>query len=269
MAVPPSISTPAIPANATAARDFAAGIAYVFTGLRTLFAHRSLWGYCIVSALVMAVLLATALTFTLGRVDDWLGAIWARPDAAIWAILWYLAAIGVALAVSYLALVASVAVAGIVLAPLHDRLSEKVERLVAPRPDEKFDAATFVRDVGTGMAHTVLNLVLFVAIGIPVILLNLVPGIGSLISAALGAVFTGFMLAMEMSDYALSQRRLNWRAKWGVIRRRPWLFLGFGLTLAALLWIPFAGAITVPAAVISGTLLVVAAERTGLVNANS
>jgi CysZ protein len=269
MAVNPSIPTPEIPATATAARDFAAGIACVFNGLRMLITHRSLWGYCIVSALVMAVLLVSALTFTIGRVDDWLGAVWARPDGAMWAILWYLAAIGVALAVGYLALVASIAAAGIVLAPLHDRLSEKVERLVEPRPDEKFDAATFVGDVGTGIAHTVLNLVLFLAIGVPVVLLNLVPGIGSLVSAAVGAVFTGFMLAMEMSDYALSRRRLTWRAKWGVIRRRPWLFLGFGLTLAALLWIPFAGAVTVPASVISGTLLVLAVERSGLVNAES
>lgn len=265
-------STPTVPSTLpsmpSAFGDLVAGVAFVGRGARLLFATPSLWSACAVSALVMAALLIGALALTLGRVDDLLGSLWARPDAGIMLLLWYVAAIGVAVAAGYLALVASVAAAGIVLAPLHDRLSEKVEQIVNPAAERPFELGVFLRDVFSGIAHTLCNLALFVLVGVPVLLLNLVPGIGSVASAVAGAIFTALMLAMEMSDYALARRRLRWRQKWGVIRRRPWLFLGFGLALAALLWIPLAGALTVPTAVVSGTLLVVASEQAGLIVTN-
>jgi len=40
-----------------------------------------------------------------------------------------------------------------------------------------------------------------------------------------------------------------------VLARRPWLCLGFGLVLVALLWVPLLNLFLVPLAVCAGTLL--------------
>jgi CysZ protein len=146
---------------------------------------------------------------------------------------------------------------GVVLgAPFYSRLSELLEeRLCGTAPaSPPFTLTGIARDLGRAMAFELKKLLLALAIGLPMLLLHLIPGAGSVL-ALLGGLALGATLAcLDFFDPPLERRGLSFRAKLGFIRRHLPASAGFGLVCLGLVSLPLLNLLTVPVCIAAGTI---------------
>jgi CysZ protein len=261
---PPSHPNPVVFGQIGRREDFRTGVRALVVGARVLATTPRLWKYTFfsicIACIVTVLLLSVAFSFH-GRTMDWLGPAnggwwaWVRP------IVWILLAIAYSMAAVALGSILS----SITAAPFHDRLSERVEETYLGAVDTPFVWTTFAGDVLQGIAHSLLNLSVYLPLSLLCLAMNLVPGIGSVVAWIAGTVLTGAMLSLELTDFPQARRRFHWREKVGLLRREFPSFLGFGLSAALLLAIPFMSLVLAPIGVVGGTLLFGALDRAGRV----
>jgi uncharacterized protein involved in cysteine biosynthesis len=226
-------------------RRAAAGAWHVPAGFGFLFRHPRLLPLAALPALLALILLIGGLVLgvylgptvesrlapAIGRVPPWL-------DVLISVLLWT-GTLGAGM-------VAGLAVALVLAAPILDQISRRVEAIVRGRTLEH----------GRGMRFEVLEAMrgslYFLAAAPGVFLLGLIPIVGPVLAALWGAR----ALAFQLTDPALTRRGLSFGEKrtW----HRHWLAesQGFGLAGLLALVVPLANLLLGPALAAGGTLLV-------------
>jgi CysZ protein len=112
------------------------------------------------------------------------------------------------------------------------------------------------------VATTVLVLALYLLAMLPVVLLNLVPVVGSAAASAVGTVVSTFFLTLEYADFAMARRGYGLTDRLRLLRRHLPTTLGFGLGTALLLYVPVLNLLGMPVAVVGGTVVAVALDET-------
>ena len=146
-------------------------------------------------------------------------------------------------------------VGNLLASPFYDVLAGKVEaRLLGPS-DEPFAWRTVLGDAWMSVQHSLLGLLLYgLSMGL-LLLLNLLPVVGSALYAALSTTATVFFLARELMDIPLSRRRLGFFEKIRWMGGHKALLGGLGLATMAMLAVPVVNLLLMPVAVLGGTLL--------------
>lgn len=111
-----------------------------------------------------------------------------------------------------------------------------------------------VRDIGRAVLFEIKKILLVIVAGIPLLLLNLLPGIGTLIAAIGGIILTGIIVCLDFLDAPLERRRLRFRDKLGIVLGSLPASAGFSLVCMGLITIPLLNLVTIPLCVASGTL---------------
>lgn len=146
---------------------------------------------------------------------------------------------------------------GVILgAPWYGRLSEQLEQHITGKhmPSHYAGVQGILYDLGRALAFEMKKLLLLAGIGLPLLLLNLLPFVGS-VAAMLGGIALGATIAcLDFLDAPLERRRLRFRAKLGAIRRSLPASAGFGLVCLGLVSIPFINLLAIPLCVTAGTL---------------
>lgn len=207
-------------------------------------------------ALVVGTIYAGGIVLLLVNLD--IVATWATPFAEGWAAPLRDAtriAAGVALlgAVGLIAVFTFAAVTLLVGDPFYERIWRAVETRLGgapPEVDEPLWRAAW-RSVGGGIRLFALA----AAVGILIFALGLVPVLGTILSAVLGAIFGGWILALELSGYAFDARGLRWRDRRRMLGARRTTTLGFGTLTYLLFLVPFGAVVIMPAAVAGATML--------------
>jgi CysZ protein len=138
--------------------------------------------------------------------------------------------------------------------PVYDAISEAVDRTFpGTRPPVE-------EPVRTGAARAVrqsVALVLAAAAGALVFFaVGFVPVLGQVVAAVGGALFGGWMLAIELVGSPLERRGvLTLRERRRTLARRRWRSLGLGVPCFLLLSVPFVAVVVFPVATAAGTLL--------------
>lgn len=187
-------------------------------------------------------------------------ATWATPFADGWAEGMRQ---GLRAAVAVMTVVAGAALSVLVFvwltltlgAPIYDRLSEEAERAsggVAGRVGYPASQA-IPREIG----HTAVAFVQSVALSVVLFFVGLVPVVGTVAAAVLGAVGGGWFLARELAGGPLERRGIPRLRDWGRFVRVHWRAgLGFGVPVYLLMLVPVVAIFAFPAATVGGTLLV-------------
>jgi CysZ protein len=252
-----------------------AGATYPLRALFLLVRTPRLWGYVLVPILVNLVAgigLYAGLLFPGLRGANALVAGWdAKTDAWVanlpawlsWlsVLNWLDAGLGwllrVVVLLLLLVLIGFLLVQfGVILgAPFYGQLSEQLELLRTGKlPAEPQTAATILGDIGRALAHELNKLGLAVKVGVPLLLLNFVPGVGTAISSAGGVALAATLVCIDFLDAPLERRRLPFREKLGAIRRSLPASGSFALVCLGLVSVPLLNLLAVPLCVASGTL---------------
>ena len=105
------------------------------------------------------------------------------------------------------------------------------------------------------IAHSLLSAVMWIFAMVALLLLELIPLIGTLLELGASVFFTSLFLAREMLDGPTARRGWSYREKIDFVREHQAVMFGFGLGAAALFLIPLVNFVTIPICVVGGTLL--------------
>lgn len=238
-----------------------AGLVYPFRALTMIRRHRELWGFVLVPILVNlvvgAVLYAGLYLAGLRQIDqiDQAGGGLAATLELLAKILYMIAlAIGVGwLMVRF----------GVVLgAPWYGQLAGRLEEIISgrPAPDTPLSPAGVAHDIGRALLFELKKLLLALAIGLPALLLNLIPLAGTVLATAVALALGALIACLDFFDAPLERRRLRFRAKLGVVRQRLPASASFGLLAGFLVSIPLLNLLAIPLCVAAGTMLVLEGE---------
>lgn len=135
--------------------------------------------------------------------------------------------------------------------PVYDAISEAVDAAfpgVPTAPEEPLRAAV-ARTVRQSVGLVAVSALVFFAVGF-------VPVVGQVVAAVGGALFGGWMLAVELVGSPLERRGVRTvRGRRDALARRRWRSLGLGVPCFLLLSVPFVAVVVFPVATAAGTLL--------------
>ncbi len=244
---------PPVPDGALA--QFRTGFAFFRSGVSTVVGQPHLWPYVFIPAMLTLTALVAAVVGT-WSVIDWLTAsLWtsAAGTSQGWTILLWITHWMVRLATLVVFSLAAYMVAGLVAVPFNDRLSNDVELQVLGPLDEPFDLRVMLGDLLMSLRHTLAGLLLWATLLFLLFLLNLVPGIGSIVGTAGSVLVSCVLLARETMDGCMSRRRLGFLHKLRVVRANLWLCVGLGFGAWLGMWVPLMNFLVLPMAVAGGT----------------
>jgi CysZ protein len=236
-------------------KQFISGLAYPLRALSVLASRRGLRGYIriplLVNIVVGATIYAGLLTLGLRAIDSFVAGLPGWADL-LSALLRVLLIVGLLIATGFV-----LVRLGVVLgAPWYAKLSNQLEllRTGQPLPEESGGLSTTLRDLGRALAFELKKLLLTLAIGLGLLLLNLIPVAGQVLAIVGGVALGATITCLDFFDYPLERRRLGFRQKLGLIRRTMPASAGFGLACLWLVSIPFVNLLSIPLCVAAGTL---------------
>jgi CysZ protein len=244
---------------------FFRGAGYLAQGWGFVFSrHPALLKYCLLPLLINILVftgVGVALYFYYGDIVNW---IWARPDSWIVRILWYVLYIFIFLLVVLLSYVAFFVVQALLSAPFNDLLSERAELLAYGKEAPPFTVGIFLKGLGKTLVHELAKLSIYLAIIIPLFLLNLViPVVGPLLFLFFGGYISAIFFAYDFMDFCMARRDWTFGKKWRVLKQNRALTVGFGAAMHGALLIPIFGFLCIPMAAVGGTLLFCDLEGNG------
>lgn len=248
-------------------RRLAAGFLLPFRALRFVLAHRSLWPLVIVPALLNIGIFAALIYLLVPNAGTLLSWVWAFPEAAAWwgallRTLWWVAVVIVALLSLLAAYGFTLLAAGIVASPFNDALSQRAEGLMlgpdrVPTRDEHA-----IWGILRSIFSSLIILLSYCMVMLPIFAFNLIPFAGQLAASLFSIVVSALFLSLEFTDPPMDRRGFGLREKFEALEDDRAFALGFGVGVAALLWIPLLNFLTIPIAVVGGSALgAVLAER--------
>ncbi|MEA5469797.1 EI24 domain-containing protein [Spirulina sp. 06S082] len=137
-------------------------------------------------------------------------------------------------------------------APWYGKLSEEMEKFRLG--EAKTIEVGLIRDLGRAILFEIKKLVLWLVIAIPLLLLNIIPWVGSFAIALLWIALTAAIAGLDFLDGPSERRRLKFRQKLGILIQTFPASASFSLVCCGLISIPFVNLFTVPLCVASGTL---------------
>jgi len=139
-------------------------------------------------------------------------------------------------------------------APWYGQLSEQLEKLRTGKVE--LIELNIVSDLTRAILYELKKLILIALIGIPLLAINLFPGVGTLISSIGSVALTTTIVCMDFIDSCLERRRLKFRQKLKVVLKSLPASGSFGLVCLGLISIPLVNLFTIPLCVASGTLFI-------------
>ncbi len=228
------------------------GPAYLLRGFGMWRRRPGLMVLGMVPALLVLLVLAAAFVVLLLQVDDLVG--WATPfldDAAGAPRTAVRVSLMVVVVVGFVLLAAATFVA-LTLAvgePFYDRIWRETERMLGGEvPDADVGLLRGIRD-----GARLLGLGAATALGMVVV--GLLPVVGTLAAAVAGYGFSAWLLAGELLSRPLEARGLTAADRSALYRGRRGPVLGLGVSVQACFLVPLGAVVVMPAAVVGATML--------------
>jgi CysZ protein len=236
--------------------DFPRGFFLVFRGARLLLRNPRLLKYIIIPFLINVAVFSLSIFFGLHFFQDVVTRLLPQGDAWYWAVVFY-AFWTVAVLVTLVLVFFSFTVVGnLIASPFNELLSERTEELLLGKStEEPFALGAFFRDMGRVWLVEIRKMAVFVLAMAALLLLNLLPLVGSLLYGFLSILLTLFFLAWEYLGFVHERKRHTFREQRQYLMLRKGLVLGFAAGVLLMLAIPFMQLFCIPVAVVGATLL--------------
>ncbi len=246
------------------------GLTYPFKGARFVYLqHPETARFWIWPIVITIIALGFVFWGSWALHDDLASWIWTPPASPPWwlgCLYWGYEAI-LALVLVLLALVLGtlvlIVLSNVFSAPFKDLLSEEVERLAIGRAGPPFSLKRMLLELVRTIKIELAKLALYLVVMIPLLLVNLIPAVGSVIYSVVGFLFTAIYFAVDYVDWPASRRDRGLGYRAGMVRRHFWPMFGFGTGVWLFLFIPLVNLLFMPAAVAGGTLLFLDLEGDG------
>lgn len=137
-------------------------------------------------------------------------------------------------------------------APLYGQLSEHLEKFRTGRVE--IVEVNIFQDLGRAVLFEVKKIVFWIAIALPLLLLNFLPGVGTAIAAVGWIALSATIICLDFLDGPSERRRFSFRRKVGIVLKGLPATASFSLACWGLISVPLLNLVTIPICVASGTL---------------
>ncbi|MGB7712359.1 MAG: EI24 domain-containing protein [Microcoleus sp.] len=250
-----------------------AGFTYPFRAFTLLWQTPKLWGYVLVPVvlnLIIGIGLYLGLLFpSLSGIDIFVADLSLRFNTLIASFPAWLSFLAL-LTVAFGWLLRILLVAGLLLiigfllvqfgvilgSPWYGELSQQLELLRNGQlPSEApMNLRSIFQDIKRAIAFELRKLQILLSFGIPLLLLNFVPGFGSILGSLGGVALGATLVCLDFLDAPLERRRRPFQEKLEIIRGSFPASASFGLVCLGLVSIPLLNLLAIPLCVTAGTL---------------
>lgn len=238
------------------AASFARGFSYPFRAPRFLLQHPGLLRFVAIPFIINLLVFSLAVYFGLDLFQQQLEHYLPQGDAWYLAVLYYLAWMVAGLLTTVLVFFSFTVVGNLLASPFNELLSERVELLVrGEKSADPFALTVFLAESGRAVLIELKKQLVFIVGMVLLLLLNFIPGFGSLAYAVLAPLFTLFFLIIEYLGFVLMRKQVGFSRQQRYVLSKPLLMGGFGCAVFCLLAIPLVQFFCIPLAVSGATLL--------------
>lgn len=237
-------------------KDFLFGFTYPFRSIKFFFSHPKLITYSLTPVVINIIIYGSVFFFTyrwlLGSTSKWLGIDESGTGFWLGFIHTMLLIIGflLLLLICYLLFIT---VGNLVTAPFNEEISQRVEEIVTNGTVKH--KMGFWEDAYISIKGEAEKIVFYLVVLFLVLLLNLVPVVGSVVSAIIGTVFSFFYNALDFLDFPMTRRKMKFKQKLKVTQSGKMVTYGFGAAAFLLMFLPVVNIFMKPILVVSGTSL--------------
>lgn len=232
------------------------GVGLLFRGFRAWGSTPRAMLIGLIPGAITSLLFGAAIVTLLMNIDHVVA--WVTAFANGWDEPW-VTALRIAVGVALVAAAALVAVYTFTLvtltigAPFFERISHAVDDRIGTVIEGA--EVPLLRGILRGVGEALAVLGLTILIGLGLFLLGLIPLVGTVTAAVLGAFTGGWFLALELTAAAFERRGIRFSARRRMLGQRRSVTLGFGVAAFLLFLVPLGAVATMPAAVAGATLL--------------
>lgn len=212
-----------------------------------LYAGLLYFGWQGISVLTQA--LSAWVDGAIAALPDWLSVLEGAVRAFGWVLRLLLAA-----AILLLTGFALVQFGSVLGSPWYGQLSEEVERYRLGQA--RIVPVGIARDIGRALLFELQKLAFAASAGLVLLLVNIVPGLGSLVASAGSVAIAATVLCLDFFDGPLERRRLRFRDKLKLVYDNLPASGSFSLVCLVLVSVPLLNLLTVPLCMAAGTLFV-------------
>lgn len=224
--------------------------------LSLLWSHKRLWPLAAAPFFINLALFALAFWLSYAYLGDWVRGLLPSGEGWWWAALLYVMLVLMVLALLVLQIYLFAVVGRVMSAPFLELLTRRTEALAQGMPPgAPWTDDGLMRDVLRVLRQSLKRLFIYLAVMLPLLLLNFIPGVGAVAYAVLAWLFTAYFLALEFMDYPLDRRGLSLKQKARYVRSMGLGWLGFGSAVLVMGLVPVVNFTLLPLAAMGGTLL--------------
>ncbi len=235
---------------------FARGFTYPFSSLRFINQHPGMVRFVLIPFLINVIVFSLVVYFGFGAFQEFVQSAIPQADAWYWFLLNYFL-LGLAGLLTLVMVFFTFTVVGsLISSPFNDILSERTEEIISGGKDNTpFSWALFMKDAQRTIVSEARKIGMFVSGMLVILLLHLLPVVGSVLSSVLSVLWTIFFLVVEYTGYVFARKRIEFRKQRGIIMSRFSMMLGFGTAVFCILVIPFFQFLCIPLGVVGATRL--------------
>lgn len=237
-------------------KDFFFGFIYPLKSFNFFLKNPKLVLYSIVPLIINIIIYGTIFILSYKWLIDYTNNLKSAYGAGsswwqeIFLILMLIISFIILLIICYLAFIT---LGSIITAPFNEKISRYVEEKYTKT--EIIYKVGFWKDAWLSIKAEILKIAFYLSILIPVFLLNLIPVIGSILSATLGIVFSFFYNSLDFLDYPMTRKFYTLRKKIRIVSSKKMLSLGFGCSVFIIMFLPLVNVLLKPVCVTAGTAL--------------
>jgi len=234
--------------------NFSRGFFSPFHAARFILDHRRLIKYLLIPFTINLIVFSLVIYLGLDFFNSFVSQHIPQGEAWYWFLLNFLLWIIAILLTAVLVFFTFAVIGSLVASPFNDILSEKTEAILTGRQvEEPFKLSAFLQDARRTLFDETRKILLFVLFMALLLLLNLIPVIGSLLYPVLSAGLTIFFLIVEYTGYTFTRKHLSFKDQRRYISKNKSLLFGFGTGLLLVLAIPLLQFLCIPLGVVGGT----------------
>lgn len=235
--------------------SFARGFTSTFTSLNLLTKHKGLIGYFIVPFLINIIVLGALFYFSYYNIKPWL---YGMLEGSGWFydLLRMVLAPLLFMVLGIITVLLYSITGSIITAPFNDYLSYSVEvREAGLTFDEPFSVKVLVADIVRITLNIFKMLILLLIINISLLVVNMVPLVGTVVYSAVSFLSTTFFLGFQFFDFPLERRRFDFKQKLQIAWHHKFLTIGLGTGFMVVTFIPVLGFLGLNMATMGATQL--------------
>ncbi|MFA5405237.1 MAG: EI24 domain-containing protein [Ignavibacteria bacterium] len=237
-------------------KDFFFGFTYPIRCINIFLKNPKIIAYSLVPFIINVIIYGTIFVFSYKWIIGFSGNVTGAKEVySTWwqellNILLLFVSFFILLIICYLAFIT---LSSIITAPFNEKISCLVEE-VFTKNKVKYDIG-FWKDAWLSIKAELLKILFYLVILIPILLLNLIPFIGSIFSTVFGILFSFFYNALDFLDYPMTRKYFNLRKKIKIVISKKLLSIGFGCCVFLIMFLPFLNVLLKSVCVTAGTAL--------------